>query len=697
MKPQNNGLHSEYRSTYRWHEYTPKQQQVVRKPPLPQNGTGIDGSSFSRKKKHPDVAYKSHDFFDPTIVHGDRISRQVDRETSAMQRRSQSEGPVKRNPLFQSEYRMQFASSRRGNERSEDREEIRPQEVKAPTSFPPPAPSSSWNRRHNSFKARDTRDELETREPKKSISMGQIQPTGNQPTSSQILPGNQTKPGAGQEGQDVNGNSDMVDGLDGLDGTLTSGTASPARMKEYKSEYKNKFRPFSQYEYVGEGKFFNTSDSPPSEMDGPSSLVRLDKQDKLEGEPWYKEVQELRKVANDYKCRGWGTDLVPPHMSQIYSQQLNLHEQASKRESLSALALAITTPRSMNKDDKERENHRKISPAPIRLTRPKTAPPKPKKATSRPESAHASPLSKPEKENQAPQGESNKRGVSRASSKGASRDASRPPSAIENHIDYFREPVVKSPPEPTRVKSPEQLLMRSPDPINWTVPLDTGKTFSVTQSVRDSDSARNSPMSDHSSHFDSVSGTAINLGLHSVNEKGSLHYPKVSALAREAKELQGKSNQSKEEAPAEGKAEKENSGSTNGSTKYNGTPEPPKVSTPAPAESKIPQPIKCLDDPSFSFDEPAKVSSSAPQKEAGDKAEKVEEKVPEPADKDKTAKPMPSNIPQLKKPSYRVLEDPDIDLPKPMGTPYKVLEDPSMMTASIYEPSRESNNGGGKV
>ena len=34
-------------------------------------------------------------------------------------------------------------------------------------------------------------------------------------------------------------------------------------------------------------------------------------------------------------------------------------------------------------------------------------------------------------------------------------------------------------------------------------------------------------MSDHSSHFDSVSGTAINLGMHSVNEKGSLHYPKV--------------------------------------------------------------------------------------------------------------------------------------------------------------------------
>ncbi|XP_057318459.1 protein piccolo isoform X4 [Microplitis mediator] len=47
------------------------------------------------------------------------------------------------------------------------------------------------------------------------------------------------------------------------------------------------------------------------------------------------------------------------------------------------------------------------------------------------------------------------------------------------------EPVIKSPPEPTRVKSPEQMIMRSPEPVNWTVPLDTGKTFTVTQNVRE--------------------------------------------------------------------------------------------------------------------------------------------------------------------------------------------------------------------
>ena len=82
-----------------------------------------------------------------------------------------------------------------------------------------------------------------------------------------------------------------------------------------------------------------------------------------------------------------------------------------------------------------------------------------------------------------------RRPFSRSSSKGngggVSRDTSRPPSAFENQMDYFREPVVKSPPEPTRVKSPTEGMVRSPDPINWTVPLDTGKTFSVTQSVRD--------------------------------------------------------------------------------------------------------------------------------------------------------------------------------------------------------------------
>ena len=121
--------------------------------------------------------------------------------------------------------------------------------------------------------------------------------------------------------------------------------------REYKSEYKQRFRPFSQYEYIGDGKFHNTSTSPPGDtvdtghgsmghkISSARSAGEGGRSHHLSGEPWYQEVIELRKVANDYKCRGWGTDLVPPHLSHIYSQHV---DEATKRESLSALALAIT-------------------------------------------------------------------------------------------------------------------------------------------------------------------------------------------------------------------------------------------------------------------------------------------------------------------------------------------------------------------
>ena len=74
--------------------------------------------------------------------------------------------------------------------------------------------------------------------------------------------------------------------------------------------------------------------------------------------------------------------------------------------------------------------------------------------------------------------------------------------------------------------------------------------------------------------------------------------------------------------------------------------------------------IKCLEEPNFSFDEP-KASKSA-------------------AD---TAKlPVESQPAKNKKPSYRVLEDPDIAIPpaKPAAGGFKA--DP--MTTSIYQPKQ---------
>ena len=45
------------------------------------------------------------------------------------------------------------------------------------------------------------------------------------------------------------------------------------------------------------------------------------------------------------QCRGWGTDTAAPHMNELYRKQMELYEQTKRRESLSALSLAITTPR----------------------------------------------------------------------------------------------------------------------------------------------------------------------------------------------------------------------------------------------------------------------------------------------------------------------------------------------------------------
>jgi len=91
--------------------------------------------------------------------------------------------------------------------------------------------------------------------------------------------------------------------------------------------------------------------------------------------------------------------------------------------------------------------------------------------------------------------------------------------------------------------------------------------------------------------------------------------------------------------------------------------------------------LKCLEDPNFSFDEPKPSSTSVKPIPSVDKTAK-------PSD----SQPADSNASQPKKPSYRVLEDPELDIPKPKGSPYKVLEDP--MTASFYEPTKQEGTKG---
>ncbi|KAE8740108.1 hypothetical protein FOCC_FOCC014394 [Frankliniella occidentalis] len=157
--------------------------------------------------------------------------------------------------------------------------------------------------------------------------------------------------------------------------------AREQQRKEFKTEYKKKFRPFSQYEYV-EGRFMKRreDEQAPAEQPEPAQQQQPQK-------PWYAEVIELRRKAGEYKHRGWGTELAPEHIAELYSKQMLLWEQVSRRSSLSALSLAaVASPRSISKEEKERENSRRTSPtkaasvsghqASARQQRPHTAQPK---------------------------------------------------------------------------------------------------------------------------------------------------------------------------------------------------------------------------------------------------------------------------------------------------------------------------------
>lgn len=71
----------------------------------------------------------------------------------------------------------------------------------------------------------------------------------------------------------------------------------PANNVVSKSEYKNKFRPFSQYEY-SQGRFTQRPDENPENPPENNSDIKLMNNT---NDSWYKEVVELREKAGQYK------------------------------------------------------------------------------------------------------------------------------------------------------------------------------------------------------------------------------------------------------------------------------------------------------------------------------------------------------------------------------------------------------------
>ncbi|CAH0764871.1 unnamed protein product [Diatraea saccharalis] len=640
-------LHSEYRSTYRWHEYKEQQQQqqqgVVKQPaPTPPNvlplTRGPMEPAMPRRKKYPGVAYKSNELFDPAPADDirpqqtsafDRARSTQRNDTDRAGRRSKSEGP--RQPRWT--------------------DTVEPKVTALGEVMVAKEPDVVSTEYRNQFAwPKDSTDSV----PRKSISMGALKKAAAAEGSVEAEPlmnhvddhddkryiedylWNGQKPG-------VQRKSTFRSALSAL---ISNGEdRSKDNRKRYKSEYKKKFRPFSQYVYEaskgtftkcrGKGK---TNDEASERMLGASGgsgtgqgaggksgagvstgegqgAVGEDSASTLraaglqplglaQGDSWYREVLDLRKRAGEYKYRGWGTELAPEHITQLYNKQIELWYQVSRRSSLSALSLASTNHKPLPRDEKDGKESKGHSPKKFRSFRSaphqsihaklqetkalersphKTSPQKQRKklqghsfdegaahdgAKTGENSAFRSPRRRPRSADPAPAhpaplgkhlpnghephprppndffsvGLPLSRGVSnrvRSTSRGGrspsapsktgtpgvngtgpnvaqmvngatgtpgrgrrSRSVSKVGIKLDDEIpnhrsasvakDHFFDdsPIVKSPPEPTRVKSPEQMNMRSPDPVNWTVPLDTGKTFTVTQNVKSDESVK---------------------------------------------------------------------------------------------------------------------------------------------------------------------------------------------------------------
>ncbi|XP_045780182.1 uncharacterized protein LOC123877432 isoform X2 [Maniola jurtina] len=636
-------LHSEYRSTYRWHEFKEQQQQqgVVKQPaPTPPSALPIARGAIEpampRRKKYPGVAYKTNELFDPAPIDDIRPHQAsaFDRARSAQRndseragRRSKSEGP--RQPRWTDTVEPK-ATTALGEVLA-----VKEPEVVVSTEY---RNQFAWPKDDSA--------------PRKSISMGALKKAAvaegsveAEPLMNHVDGDHDDAPKRYIEDYLWNGQKPGVQRKSTFRSALSAliyngEDRSKDNRKRYKSEYKKKFRPFSQYVYEaskgtftkcrGKGKAIEEASErlvggaegagaraggdgvdgagPAGAEDSATTLraAGLQPLGLAQGDSWYREVLDLRKRAGEYKYRGWGTELAPEHITQLYNKQIELWYQVSRRSSLSALSLASTNHKALPRDEKDGKESRNQSPKKFRSFRSaphqsihaklqetkalersphKTSPQKQRKklqghsfddgATqegAKTDSAFRSPRRRPRSADPAPvpsvrhmpnghearpakpTGLPLSRGSSsrvRSSSRGGrspsapsktgavngtvlvngdvgangtlgkgatspdrgrrSRSVSKVGIKLDDEIipshrsasvakDHFFDdsPIVKSPPEPTRVKSPEQLNMRSPDPVNWTVPLDTGKTFTVTQNVKSDESIKR-PSSDFKS------------------------------------------------------------------------------------------------------------------------------------------------------------------------------------------------------
>ncbi|KAI8046197.1 hypothetical protein M5D96_002397 [Drosophila gunungcola] len=409
-------LHSEYRSTYRWHEFTGNSRpEVVRRAPAPNPSQFVGPTNeppLPRRKKCPELAYKSHEFIigsEYTDARRDasahRLARSEERGGTPS-RRSKSEGP----PVVPNGRAYPVATEIDGTTRKQAGESnglFKKTITKLSTEYRLQFVWPTVRRIKGGGEA--TSRAAAGDYPRKSISLGALRSGGQSHSHTQ----NQSQ--SLTQAQNGHTHHTMMGGGAGLPTTsariciklsidldcsikfricvisatlhelepLVSDTDDRKTHEKQVTIVERKItsRPFSQAidqerlnHFITKKENFGFADAASAaaalkdEVDNrqqgaeSGQVVVLNGSAPPHSKPnldlWFKEMVELRKKAGEYKCRGWGIEIDP----ELYKKQKDLWDQVSKRSSLSALSLASTVHRPITKEEKEQENNKKSTP-----------------------------------------------------------------------------------------------------------------------------------------------------------------------------------------------------------------------------------------------------------------------------------------------------------------------------------------------
>ncbi|XP_039231599.1 uncharacterized protein LOC6536001 isoform X7 [Drosophila yakuba] len=396
--PVDKQLHSEYRSTYRWHEFTGNSRpEVVRRAPAPNPSQFVGATNeppLPRRKKCPELAYKSHEFIigsEYTDGRRDasahRLARSEERGGTPS-RRSKSEGP----PVVPNGRAYPIATEIDGTTRKQAGESnglLKKTINKLSTEYRLQFVWPTVRRIKGGGEAASRAAAGDY--PRKSISLGVLRSGGQGHSHTQ----NQNQSQSLTQAQNGHTHHTMMGGGVGLPTVHKKRTTNQkeATLHELEPlvsdtddrkthekqvtivERKITSRPFSQAidqerlnHFITKKENFGFADAAVAaaalkdEVDNRQQVVVMNGSAPPHSKPnldlWFKEMVELRKKAGEYKCRGWGIEIDP----ELYKKQKDLWDQVSKRSSLSALSLASSVHRPITKEEKEQENNKKSTP-----------------------------------------------------------------------------------------------------------------------------------------------------------------------------------------------------------------------------------------------------------------------------------------------------------------------------------------------